>query len=214
MTDPTEQHTDYPHNPAPTSLDILDVIQKRWSPRAYDPRPLDPQDIRRLFEAARWAASSFNRQPWRFIIAPVTQPDVHQRMLNILNEGNRTWAQHAPLVGLAVATLKDDYGENRHARHDTGLALAHMALQAVDMGMFLHMVAGFSVERARETYQIPPTHDPLTMFTVGYPGKLEDLPEKLQKKDSRPRTRQPLHEIVFSGEWERPAEVLQPGSDT
>jgi nitroreductase len=206
--------SDYPQNPAPTALDILDVIQKRWSPRAYDSRPIDPQDIRRLFEAARWAASSFNRQPWNFIIAPITEPDVHQRMLHVLNEGNQTWAQHAPLIGLAVATLEDQYGENRHARHDTGMALAHMALQAVDMGMFLHMIAGFSVERAREMYHIPPTHDPLTMFTVGYPGKIDDLPEKIQKKDRKPRTRNDLSEIVFMRDWEQPADIVESDGDS
>src|SRR5271156_932844 len=142
--------------PAETSVPIHELIRHRWSPRAFDSRPVEPDKLRSLFEAARWASSSFNAQPWYFIVATKDDPENFQRVLDCFVERNQAWAKNAPVVALSVAKLQLDNGKpNRHAFHDVGQAVANLALQATALGLEIHQMAGIDPEKARQIFGIP-----------------------------------------------------------
>ena len=168
-----------PKKPAVTSAPIHDVLKHRWSPRAFDARPIEPEKLRSLFEAARWAPSSFNDQPWRFIVGTKDDPATFKRILESLVEVNQAWAKNAAVLILAVAKLKFDHsGEsNRHAFHDVGLAVGNLIVQATDLGLGVHQMAGFSPQKAREHFHIPEGYDPVSVLAIGYPGDPASLPD-------------------------------------
>lgn len=185
-----------------TQRPLLEAIRQRWSPRAFDSRPVEREKLITILEAARWAASANNHQPWRFIIALRENEAEFQAMLSVLSERNQEWAKHAPVLLLAVVSeLRSDGSRNGHAEHDTGMAMAHIALQATELGLFSHMMGGFSVEKARETFAIPEGYRPLTAMALGYYGKLEQLNEQQQQREMAERQRKPLSELVFSGQF-------------
>ena len=175
---------------------IHELLQKRYSPRAYADRPVAKETLRTLFEAARWAPSSFNEQPWRFIVA--TQEDIaeFERLSSCLVPGNQTWAKNAPVLALSVAKLRFARNDkpNRHAFHDVGLAVAQLITQATALGLAVHQMAGFSVEAARTTYAIPEGFEPVAALALGYSA--EEVPAS--------RTRRPQDELVFRSQWETP----------
>lgn len=192
--------------PADTQYPIHDLLRQRWSPRAFDDRPIEPEKLRSLFEAARWAPSSYNEQPWRFIVANKDYETEWNRLLACLVEGNRKWAYRAPVLILSVASLnfEGDSTPNRHALHDTGLALENLVLQATALGLSAHQMAGFDVEKARADLKIPSGYEPVTMIAVGYPGDLAPLPDRLRERELQPRSRRPISEWTFSGQWGEP----------
>ena len=185
---------------------VRDLILRRWSPRALDSSPIPPDEIRSLLEAARWAASSFNEQPWSFIVARHEDTEDFARLAGCLVPGNN-WAEEAGLLILTVAkrTFTRNDSPNRVAQHDVGLAVANLTLQAEQFGLRVHQMAGVKLDKAREAYAIPETHDPLTAIAIGYPGKVDALPENLQQAERAPRQRKPQSEFVFAGEWNKPA---------
>src|SRR6478752_1428486 len=143
---------------AQTEFKIHDLLARRWSPRAFDERPVETDTLLTLFEAARWAPSSNNEQPWRFIVANKRHQETDwNRLFECLVEGNRKWAVRAPVLILSVASLnfEDDGKPNRHAFHDTGLAAENLVLQATASGLVAHQMAGFDVEKARGELKIP-----------------------------------------------------------
>lgn len=187
---------------AQTHRPLLEAIRQRWSPRAFDTRPLEREKLLTILEAARWAASSNNLQPWRFIVALRENEAEFEAMLSILNERNQEWAKNAPVLLLAVANeQRPDGSRNGHAEHDTGMAMAHIALQATELGLFTRMIGGFSADKARETFGIPEGYRPLTAMALGYYGKLEQLNEQQQEREQAERHRKPLSELVFSGQF-------------
>ncbi len=192
--------------PADTTYPVHDLIRNRWSPRAFSSRRVDPEVLARLLEAARWAASCFNEQPWRFVVATTDQPDLHARLAQCLVEANRVWAEKAPVLMLSVACLQfaRNAKTNRHAGHDVGLAMGNLSAQATAEGLYLHQMAGFDVERARRELKIPNACEPMAMAAIGYLGDAADLPEGPREKEALPRNRKPLKELVFQGEWDRP----------
>lgn len=192
--------------PAQTASPIHDLLQRRWSPRAFGDRPVAPETLTSLFEAARWAASCFNEQPWRFIVAAKDRPAEFDRLVGCLVESNAAWAKQAPVLMLSVAALRfqETGKENRHAFHDVGLAVENLIIQATAMGLFVHQMAGFHVEKARADLAIPDGYDPVAMIALGYPGDPEVLPEKLRQRELAPRSREPLARFVFSGAWGTP----------
>jgi nitroreductase len=196
--------------PAPTQFPIHDLLGRRWSPRAYDERAIEPEKLKSLFEAARWAPSSNNEQPWRFIVASKDQVSDWRRLLACLVESNRTWAHRAPVLMLSVASLnfEDDGNPNRHALHDTGMAVENLVLQATALGLMAHQMAGFDVEKARADLKIPDGYEPVAMIAVGYPGDPNLLTDRLKQRELAPRERNPLSTFVFSGEWGRPSTLL------
>jgi nitroreductase len=190
--------------PAPADHPIFDLLARRWSPRAFSDRSVDRETLASLFEAARWAPSSGNGQPGSYLVATKDNPVEHERLASVLNPGN-AWARKAPVLALSVATLHRADKPNRHAYHDVALATENLVIQAVSMGLAVHMMAGFNVELAREVFEIPARHDPVTMIAIGYPGDPQSLPEDLRQKELAPRQRKPIREFVFSGKFGQPA---------
>jgi nitroreductase len=189
--------------PAETMHRIHDLIARRWSPRAFDERPVESEKLKSLFEAARWAPSSNNEQPWRFLVATKEQQGEYNRLLACLVEGNRKWAFRAPVLILSVASVnfEDDGKPNRHAFHDTGMAAENLVLQAAALGLQAHQMAGFDVEKARVDCLIPTGFEPVAMIAVGYPGDPAVLPDLLRQREMKPRERQPIGDFVFSARW-------------
>lgn len=163
-----------------------------------------------ILEAARWAPSSYNEQPWSFMIATKDNPIEYERLLNCLMEGNMRWAKFAPVLMISVAKLIFDSNgkSNRHAFHDLGLALGNLIIQASHLGLHVHQMAGIHVDKVRDTYHIPYTHEPVAAIAIGYYGKLEQLPENLRERELADRVRKPLKEFVFSGSWNHPIDVI------
>lgn len=197
--------------PADTSCPVHDPIQQRWSPRAFIDRLVEEKDLTRLFEAARWASSCFNEQPWQFIVATKATPKEYERMLSCLVEGNQEWAKLASVLILTVAKSTFDHNgkPNPHAWHDVGLAVGNLVIQATTLGLSLHQMAGILPDRIREVYEIPTGFDPVTALALGYAGEASLLPGELSQREQAPRTRKPLAEIVFSGQWGLPASIAK-----
>jgi nitroreductase len=189
--------------PAQTAYPIEELLRRRWSPRAFADRPVEPAKLASMFEAARWSASCFNEQPWRFIVATRDNAAEFARLLSCLVEGNQVWASRAPVLMVSVARLNfvQTGKPNRHAIHDVGLATAQMILQALAMGVFMHPMAGFYPDKARELYGVPEGYEPVAAIAAGYPGDPATLPESLRQRELAPRVRKPQEEFVFHGRF-------------
>lgn len=185
----------------PNSEMVHEFITLRRSPVAFSEKPVEPEKIRALFEAARWAPSSFNEQPWRFIYAVRENHIEFNRLLDCLVEGNRIWARNAPMLVLSIARRNFTYNNkpNKHAFHDVGLAVGNLLTQATATGLMVHQMGGFSVEKAKKDLSIPGSYEPVAMIAIGYHGNVDDLPEDLRSRELQPRVRKELEEIVFPG---------------
>lgn len=189
---------------------LCPLLAGRYSPRAFAGRPVEKEKLRRIFEAARWSASCMNEQPWRFIVGQKgIGDDTFERILHVLNEPNQRWARHAPvLVLVCAATMFSSGGKpNKWHMYDAGQAAAHMTVQAMHEGIFLHQMAGFDAEKAKEEFSIPPEIAPASAIAMGYAGDAAKLPEDLRKRERQPRTRRSIHEILFSGAWGSPSGI-------
>jgi nitroreductase len=191
---------------APAIAGIPEWILKRWSPRAFEEREVAAGDLEKLFLAASWAASCFNEQPWRFF-AGRRGDETYKKILDVLVEGNRAWAQRAPVLALSMAckNFAHDGSPNGWAVHDTGAATAYLTLTAAALGLHAHAMAGFDKEAARASFGVPADYEMVAAIAVGYQGDPSTLPEALRKMETSPRSRKPLSAFVFS-EWEKPAE--------
>ena len=189
--------------PAETQFPLHELLKRRWSPRAFSEQPVGPDMLLTLLDAARWAPSSSNEQPWRFVVATKQEPADYDRLLACLLEGNRKWAYRAPVLMLSVARMdfEEDGRPNRHAFHDVGLATENLLLQVSALGLVAHPMAGFDIEKARADLKIPSGYEPVAMIAVGYPGELSVLPDYLQQRELKPRERKPLTDITFGGQW-------------
>jgi nitroreductase len=197
--------------PAETQSPIHDLLKRRWSPRTFGERLVEPDTLRSLFEAARWAPSSNNEQPWRFLVATKENKADWDRLFACLVEGNQKWARQAPVLMLSIAKLTfDDESVNRHALHDTGMAVENLIIQATSMGLFVHQMAGFRRDQARKECQIPDGYEPVAMIALGYPGDPATLPDYLRERELKPRERNSISEFVFSGTWGIPSPVVNP----
>jgi len=191
---------------APADHEILDVIRERWSPRAFDAsRALDRRELHRLFEAARWAPSSSNEQPWRFVVADRHRtPEAFAALHGALTGSNQTWASSAPvLILVAVKLLLARTGSvNRSAWYDTGQAVGFLTLQATAIGVAIRQMEGFDHDRAREACGVPDSFEPGVIMAVGYPGDPALLVREHHRvAEQQPRSRQPIEEFVFEGRW-------------
>lgn len=186
---------------ASTNHEILDLLARRWSTRAFAGKTLDWPTLARLFEAARWAPSSGNGQPWSFLYALKQECEEFDKLASVLVPGN-AWAKEAGALVLSVAQLDREPGKpNRHAWHDVGLATENLMIQATSMDVAVHAMGGFDGHKARELFAIPERWDPVAMLAIGFPGDPEQLNEDLKKKDLAPRLRRPVEEFVFQGKW-------------
>jgi nitroreductase len=191
---------------APDVHGIQDLIRQRWSPRVYADKEVPAADLKKLFEAARWAASSSNEQPWRFLVGR-RGDETYQKIFNSLVEFNQSWAKSAPVLVLSVAkkTFTQKGTPNAYGLHDTGAATANLALQATALGLHTHSMAGYDQEQARASFAIPSDYEMGAVTAIGYFGDPAGLPDYLQKMEVSPRQRKPLEEFVFSA-WEKPAQ--------
>jgi len=198
------------HNPAKTDYPVHDLIQNRWSPRAFSDNPVSPETLRSLFEAARWAPSSSNEQPWAFIVGTKDDLETHSKILSTLVEFNQGWAKHAPVLAIAVSQMEFARNKtpNRNAFYDTGAAVAHLTAEATSRGLFVHQMAGFDPQKAIEVFHIPNGWEPIAVFAIGYPGDPNALPDKLRERELAPRSRKPISEFVMSSDWGHPAKFL------
>jgi nitroreductase len=189
--------------PAETQVPIHDLIRNRWSPRAFENRPVEPETLCALFEAARWAPSSSNAQPWSFIVGTKDDPANFTKILECLVEQNQVWAKNAPVLVLTVATMNFDKNQqpNRHAFHDVGQAAANLALQATALGLEVHQMAGILPDKAREIFSVPSGYEVVAGIALGYPGDPASLPEPLLTRELASRTRKALDSFVFTGSW-------------
>jgi nitroreductase len=187
---------------------VLDAIRSRWSPAIYSPRTVEPEKLLSILEAARWAPSSNNAQPWSFLVARKEEAEEFARMLSCLVPGNVVWAQHVSVLMISVAQLQFDNGAvNRHAFHDTGIATGFLMLQAASLGIQAHGMAGFDAPKARDLYGIPESHEAVAAIGLGYPGDPETAPEELRKRNQH-RPRRPLDRFVFARRWGQPLGLL------
>ncbi len=180
---------------------IHELLARRWSPRAFSPRPVEPAKLAQLFEAARWAPSSYNAQPWAFIVATHEDAEGYNRLLSTLVDVNRQWARQAPVLILAIAKLDYDHAArpNRHAFYDLGQAVANLTVQATALDLHIHQMGGFDPRSARELFAIPTGYEPVAVLALGY--------QEGPPADPATRTRKPLTDFVFSGSWGRAATV-------
>jgi nitroreductase len=180
--------------------DILEIIKNRRSRRAYSATPIEPEKIKSLFEAARWAPSSVNEQPWTYIYATKDQPELWDKIFSALNDGNKSWAKDAPLLLVSLARKNHLQNErlNSSAKYDVGAANAFLSLQATHHGLNVHQMGGFNQNVLRENLKVPDTFDLGVIMAIGYPGSLEQLPAPLQERELSPRKRFLQNEFVMN----------------
>jgi nitroreductase len=192
---------------ASTDHPIHELLAERWSPYAFEDRPVPEADLRSLFEAARWAPSSYNEQPWSYIVATKETPEEFQRILSCLVEANQAWAKAVPVLALGIVRLKFARNDkpNRAAVHDLGLAAGNLILEATARGLCVHQMIGIDPDKARKTYGIPDGSEAWTGIAIGYRGDSTKLPEILKERDLAARQRKHLGQFVFSGKWGNPS---------
>ncbi|MGE3840221.1 MAG: nitroreductase family protein [Vicinamibacterales bacterium] len=193
-------------NPAPVDFPVHEPLAERWSARAFDPQPVSPAILVRVFEAARWAPSSGNLQPWRFIVARQEDTEPFAALVSALNPPNQIWAGRAPVIGLAAADRvnRRNGAPNRWAWYDTGLAMALLSVQATVEGLIIHQMAGFDADRMRQVVGLPEDFDPVVAFVLGFPGDSALLDEFNARREHAPRVRRPQAESVFLGSFGHP----------
>jgi nitroreductase len=195
--------------PAANQYPIHELLKSRWSPRSFSSRPIEPEKMFSLFEAARWSPSGGNLQPWVFIAVSQDDAENHRRFVAILNGRNAQWAKSAPLLVLAVAQRDRQEGRpNDWAMYDLGQAVSNLTFQASALNLYLRQMGGFDREQARDVFEIPVGFDPVTAIAIGYLGELDDLPEDLRARELEGRSRKPLADFVFDGRWNEPIQKI------
>jgi len=181
-----------------TSYEINELIKKRWSPRSFDNREIDDNILMKLFEAARWAPSSMNEQPWGFIAVKKENESVFNKLAEALNEGNRTWAKHASVLAVVTArrTFSKQGWENKTASYDTGQAVAYLSLQAIQEGVYVHQLGGFTQEKVRDIFGISEDKDIIVVMAMGYLGDPGNLDDNLKQRELAARNRKHFDEFV------------------
>ena len=190
--------------------DIAAPLRARWSPRTFDGSTLSDTVLLQLLEAARWAPSSANEQPWRFLLAPRSDEAAFARALDCLKPGNRGWAAGVSLLMFTFAkkTFARSGGENLYGWHDVGLAIANLSFQATSMGLYVHQMGGILRDAIIASYDVPDDFDVVSGVAVGRLGDPSQLSDEQRERERRPRTRKPLEELVFAETFGRPAAVV------
>jgi nitroreductase len=186
---------------------VLDAIAQRWSPYVYDGRPVEQAKLLSCLEAARWAASSFNEQPWSFIVARREDKPAFDAALSCLMEANQVWARDAGVLMLTVVSrfFTRNNTANRVAEHDLGMAAGNLSLQATALGLQAHHMAGVNLARIRQLYEIPEGQDPYTAIALGYAADAATSAAPLADRDKGARARKELSQFVFKDKWKKPA---------
>ncbi|WP_404310182.1 nitroreductase family protein [Neorhodopirellula lusitana] len=198
----------------PVAHPVINEIAERWSPYRFEPRAVEDEKILTCLEAARWAASSFNDQPWAWIIAQRQDTNAFQAMVGCLMEANQGWASNAGVLMISVMrpTFRRNQKPNRVALHDLGAAAAHMALQAAALGLQAHQMGGINLSQARHVFGIDDDHEPQTAIAIGYPDTSPptgDEAKALEDRQSGPRKRRAFSEFTFAGKWGQTAAIVE-----
>lgn len=182
---------------------VHDLIAARWSPYGFSDRSVSDDDLRSLFEAVRWAASSYNEQPWRFIVARREEAAHFEQVLSCLVEGNQPWARLAPVLVLTAVSLSFSRNDkpNAAAVHDMGLAAGNLTFEATSRGLSVHQMIGILPDKAREVFSIPAGCQALTALAIGYAGHQEGLPDDIKSRDEGARSRKSINEFTFGATW-------------
>ena len=198
----TEQEQVLLGNIADTDHEIFALLKQRYSPRTFRNEAIDPKELKQLFEAVRWSASSYNLQPWRFIYAEKGSK-AFDKIVDCLSDFNKKWAAMAPVLMLTVYKKDNKEGqENFHALHDLGLSLGSMTVQAQYLGIALHHMAGVDWKKAHDIFKVPEEYHVSTAVALGYyGGELDKLPSKLQESETADRQRMPQEEFAFKNDW-------------
>ncbi|MDQ5876007.1 MAG: nitroreductase family protein [Thermoproteota archaeon] len=185
-------------NRANTDYPVSEIIAKRWSARAFSTRPVEFSKLLSILEAARWAPSSRNEQPWRYIVFTSDNPEMLKKAQSVLKEIN-DYAKRAPILICAITrkTYSENGNPNRLHFHDLGAANENMFLEAFNQGLIMHEMGGFDVQKARDIFNVPEDYEVGIMIAIGYQDTYQVLPERLRHKAFAPRVRKPLSEIVF-----------------
>ena len=178
-------------------------IINRRSPVIFSEKDIEEEKIVTLFEAAKWAPSSFNNQPWRFIYASKKHKQNYNKLLSCLFDENIEWAKFAPLLALSIAKkIYSNSKPNFYAQYETGMAVGNLLNQATHLGLYVHQMGGYDKNKAIENLKIPDNYEPMAMMAVGYLGEIDNFPTNLQEREKKPRTRKDLKELVFYGEFD------------
>jgi nitroreductase len=200
-----------PAEPIKPDHPIQDLIANRWSPYAFSERAVSVEDLQALFEAARWAPSSYNEQPWCYIVATKENPADFEHVLSCLVPQNQAWAKAAAVLALGCTRLKfaRNGQPNAHALHDLGLASANLCLEATARGICVHQMAGILPDKAREIFQIPTDAQAVTGIAIGYAADPNAAPAEMRDRDRARRGRKPLAEFLFTGKWQSTSNIVQ-----
>ena len=184
---------------------VEEIFLRRWSPRAFADTPVDDRQLQSIFSAGRWAASSYNEQPWRFVVGRKGDT-VWQRIFEALTPSNQSWTADAPVLyaSFAKKTFSQNGALNRVAQHDVGAASAQMALQASALGLYAHGMAGFDPEKLKASFATPADFDAVACWALGQRGDPGKLSENQRRSELASRQRKPLSEWVFA-DWGTPA---------
>jgi nitroreductase len=200
-----QQEANMQNKTAISSVEIHDLIQSRWSPRAFDSgKNVSHDDLTALLEAARWAPSCFNEQPWRYIVCVKTKDESSwQNALACLADKNKQWAKNAPILILAAAMENFSHNgkPNRWAIYDTGAASVSLCLQATALGLVVHQMGGFDAEKTRELFKLPEDCTPMSMMAVGYQADIDVLDYDFKTAELAERNRAPLSQHFYYGQW-------------
>ncbi|HEY3289882.1 MAG TPA: nitroreductase family protein [Anaerolineae bacterium] len=192
-------------NPAQNEHPIHELLQARWSPRAFSNQQVEPEKLLALFEAARWSPSGGNSQPWSFIVVTQNDREIFDKLVNTTSGRNMAWSRLAPVLVLTVAKPgRPGTPIGRYSYYDAGQSVAHLSLQASALGLYVHQMAGFDNAKVRELFQLPAETEPMTLIAIGYYGDAENLPQDLRERETMPRTRKPLSEFVYGPQWGAP----------
>ncbi len=184
---------------------ILDVLSQRWSPRAFALRAIEAEKLTALFEAARWAPSCYNDQPWSFLIMRRGTDAAYEQLLATLMAANQAWAATAPV--LVLNTVRKHFSHNgkpnRWAHYDLGLAVGNLLSEATHLGLLVHQMAGFDAELAQRSLALPDDHEAVAVMAIGYLGDPASLPAGVEEKSPAQRERKALAEFAYVGQWQR-----------
>lgn len=196
---------------ARTEYEILNLLKQRWSPRSFSDKKVEKEKLQKIFEAARWSASCFNEQPWRFIVGIKGDGENYEKLFSCFNENNQLWVKTAPVIFFICSKNNFSYSDkpNPYADYDAGQAAAHLSIQAMSENIYVHQMAGIHKDKIIELFEIPDTYHPVAGFALGYLGDPEVLPDQLKEKELADRTRNPLNRIVYSDKWENTSNIVK-----
>lgn len=182
---------------------MLNLFQKRWSPRAFSGNPIDQTMVNAVFDSSKHSASSFNEQPWRIILSE-NERNSYKNIFDSMTESNRSWAQSAPLFGVVICkrSFSKTGQENKHSRYDCGAFMALASLRAVELGLFIHQMAGFDPQHVRNSFAISEEFEPITLFAMGEIGDLGEIPMEFWEREKDGSSRKDLESFLFWENWD------------